>query len=713
MKGQTLVALLTMTAMQTCTLSLEAQVAEPPVAASANPLLAPWSGSYGGLPPFGRFKVADFEPAFEAAMLENLAEVEVIAKNPEAPTFANTVEALERSGQKLSRVRTLYSVMSTTMSTPELQEVERRLAAKLAGHGDKIVQNEALFRRLEALDQGPEKAGLKAEQKRLLWLQHSTFARAGARLDTNAKARLSAINQALANAFTNFSQNVLADENDLFLTLESEADLLGLPESVKSAAQAAAREKGQAGKWLIANTRSAIEPFLTYAERRDLREKSWSMFTRRGDGGAHDNNALIAEILKLRAERAKLLGFATHAHWRLENTMAKTPDRTLELMEAVWQPALAQVQGEVADMAALAKAEGAEITIEPWDYRFYSEKVRKARYDFDENALKPYLQLDKLREGMFFVAGELFDFTFEQLSGIPVYHPDVTVYEVKSKSTGAHVGLWFFDPFARAGKRSGAWMNEYRDQERLDGDVKPIVSNNSNFIAGSPGEPVLISWRDAKTLFHEFGHALHGLSSNVTYAALAGTNVARDYVEFPSQLLEHWIQTPEVLRRFAVHYKTGEPMPQDLVDRLERAANFNEGFRTVEYLSGALYDMRIHLADALTIDPPAFERDFAKAAKMPREIVLRHRPTHFNHVFGSDGYSAGYYSYLWSDVLTADAWEAFQEAGGAWDREVAKRLVENVFRVGNTLEPAEAYRKFRGRDPKTEALMRKRGLVAP
>jgi peptidyl-dipeptidase Dcp len=537
--------------------------------------------------------------------------------------------------------------------------------------------------------------------------------RAGARLDLAAKTRLSAINQQLAGAFTRFSQNVLAEENNLFLTLESEADLAGLPDSVRQPAAAAAKDKGLAGKWLIANTRSAIEPFLIYSERRDLREKAWRLFTQRADGGAHDNNPQIAEILKLRAERAKLLGYPTHAHWRLENAMAKTPERALELMEAVWKPALLQVQGEVADMQALAKAEGAEISIEPWDYRYYAEKVRKARYDFDENALKPYLQLDKLREGMFYVAGELFGFTFTKVDNVPVYHPDVTVYEVKNKTTGAHVGLWFFDPFARAGKRSGAWMNEYRDQERLDEDVKPIVSNNSNFLEGQAGEPVLISWRDAKTLFHEFGHALHGLSSDVTYATLSGTNVARDYVEFPSQLLEHWIQTPEVLRRFALHAKTGEPMPQELVDRLERAANFNEGFRTVEYLSGALYDMRIHLADPTNIDPPAFERAFAESAKLPREIVLRHRPTHFNHVFGSDGYSAGYYSYLWSDVLTADAWEAFLEAGGAWDRATAQRLVDNVFRVGNTIDQAEAYRKFRGRDPKTAALMRKRGLVAP
>jgi peptidyl-dipeptidase Dcp len=464
---------------------------------------------------------------------------------------------------------------------------------------------------------------------------------------------------------------------------------------------------------VITNTRSSTDPFLTYSDRRDLRERVWRMFVNRGDAGATDNNAIIAEILKLRAERANLLGYPTHAHWRLENAMAGTPEKAMELMEAVWTPAVARVRQEVADMQQMANAEGAGITIEPWDYRYYMEKVRKQRYDLDLNVVKPYMQLDRLREGMFWVAGELFGFNFTPVTNVPVYHPDIKVWEVTDKTSGRHVGLWYFDPYARPGKRSGAWMNAYRSQERFDGPVTTIVSNNSNFVKGAEGEPVLISWDDAKTLFHEFGHALHGLSSNVTYPALSGTAVARDYVEFPSQLLEHWLSTPEVLQRFAVHYQTGQPIPQELVDRIDRTSTFNQGFMTVEYLASALIDMKLHLAGSADIDPDAFERETLAALGMPREIVMRHRTPQFGHVFSSDGYSAGYYSYLWSDVITADAAEAFVQGGGYYSPEVARRLRENIFSVGNTIDPAEGYRAFRGRDPQVEALMRKRGFAPP
>jgi peptidyl-dipeptidase Dcp len=463
--------------------------------------------------------------------------------------------------------------------------------------------------------------------------------------------------------------------------------------------------------WLIANTRSSFDPFLTYATRRDLREKVWRMFVNRGDNGdKNDNNAIISEVLQLRAERAKLLGFPTHAHWRLENAMAKTPERAMELMEAVWKPAVARVKEEVADMQALADKEGAKLTIEPWDYRFYMEKVRKAKYDLDQNEIKPYLQLEKLREGMFWVAGELFGFNFTPVSNVPVYHPDVKVWEVTDKSSGRHIGLWYFDPYAREGKRSGAWMNAYRDQQRMDKEITTIVSNNSNFVKGKPNEPVLISWDDAVTLFHEFGHALHGLSSNVTYPSLSGTNVARDYVEFPSQLLEHWLSTPEVLQKFALHYETGKPIPQGLVDKINQAATFNQGFATVEYLASALVDMKLHLAGSQKIDADKFERETLAQLGMPREIVMRHRTPQFGHVFSGDGYSAGYYSYLWSDVITADAFGAFTEGKGAYDKAVAQKLVQNIFSVGNTLDPADAYRKFRGRDPEVSALMKKRGF---
>ncbi len=679
--------------------------------ADNNPLLAKWEGPYGGVPPFDRVQIPLFKPALEAAMAEQLAETQKIADNPAPPDFENTIVALERTGRTLDRVSTLYYVWSSTMNSPEFQVVQREMEPRLAGLLDQIFQNEPLFKRVEAVYNSPAKAKLKPEQQRLAWLYYTNFVRAGARLDANAKKRLSEINQQLAGLYTNFSQNVLAEETDQFIVLKSEAELAGLPQSLRDAAAAAAETKKQTGTWVIVNTRSSIDPFLTYSDRRDLREKAWRMFINRGDnGGEHDNNAIITEILQLRAERAKLLGYPTHAHWRLENAMAKTPERAMELMEAVWKPAVARVHEEVTDMQALADKEGAKIKIEPWDYRYYMEKVRKAKFDLDQNEVKPYLQLEKLREGIFWVAGELFNFNFTPVTNVPTAHPDIRVWEVTDKTTKKHIGLWYFDPYARAGKRSGAWMNAYRTQERINGEVTTIVSNNANFVKGKPGEPVLISWDDATTMFHEFGHALHGLNSNVTYPLVSGTAVARDYVEFPSQLMEHWLSTPEVLQRFALHYQTGKPIPQELVDKIKRTSTFNQGFATVEYLSAALVDMKLHLAGAQKIDPDAFERETLAQLGMPKEIVMRHRLPHFLHIFSSDSYSAGYYSYLWSDVLTADAFGAFVEGKGPYDRAVADRLRKYIFSVGNTVDPAEGYRAFRGRDPKIDALMKKRGF---
>jgi peptidyl-dipeptidase Dcp len=692
------------------TTTLAAPAPESPAAAT---LLAPWEGPYGGLPPFDRIEVAGFEPAFEAAMAETLVEIERIANDPSSPTFENTIAALERSGRTLSRVQAVYGVWSSNLSTPEFQAVQRVVAPRLAAFSDQITQNEPLFRRIEAVHDSPEKATLTPEQQRLVWLRYTNFVRAGARLDEASKVRLSAVNQRLAELFTAFNQNVLADEENQILVLEREADLAGLPESLRDAAAAAAESRGLADRWVITNTRSSMEPFLTYADRRDLRERGWRMWVDRGDmGGEHDNNAIIREILALRAERATLLGYETHAHWRLENTMAGTPERAYALLEEVWTPAVERVREEVADMQQVARAEGHDITIEPWDYRYYAEKVRRARYDLDQDEISPYLQLDRLVDGMFWVGGELFDFDFTPVDNAPVFHADVRVWEVTDRASGRHVGLFYFDPYARDGKRSGAWMTSYRAQERFDGEITTLVSNNSNFVKGRPGEPVLISWDDARTLFHEFGHALHGLASSVTYPSLSGTAVARDYVEFPSQLLEHWLATPEVLERFAVHHRTGEPIPQELVERIERAATFNQGFATVEYLASALVDMRLHLAGDAPIDPPAFERATLADIGMPREIVMRHRTPHFLHIFGSDSYSAGYYSYLWSDVLTADAYEAFVEAGGPYDGAVAERLRRYIFSVGNTIDPADGYRAFRGRDAEIDALMRKRGFTA-
>ena len=683
-------------------------------AAADNPLLRPWSGPFGGVPPFDQASPALLAPALEQGMALHLQELQAIADNPAPASFENTIAAMERSGRALDRAATVYYIYGSTLSDDAVQQVERDIEPKLAAFRDRITQNEKLFARIATVYANRESSGLTPEQQRLTWLVHNNFVRAGAKLDASAKQRLGAINQSLAGLFTRFSQNLLADESERFLVLQSEADLAGLPESLRAGFAADAERRGQKGKWIVANTRSSVEPFLTYSTRRDLREKVWRTFVNRGDNGdARDNNALIGEILQLRAERAALLGYATHAHWRLEDSMARTPERAMELMEAVWKPAVARVGEEVADMQKLADAEGAGIRIEPWDYRYYAEKVRKAKYDLDTNELKPYLQLEKLREGMFYVAGELFGMRFTELAAgtVPVYHPDVRVWRVDD-AAGKLVGLWYFDPYARVGKQSGAWMNAYRNQERFDGAVTTIVSNNSNFVKGKPGEPVLISWDDAVTLFHEFGHALHGLSSNVTYPSVSGTNVARDYVEFPSQLLEHWLPVKEVLDRFAVHYQTGKSIPAELVAKVERAKTFNQGFATVEYLSAALIDMKLHLAARKDsrIDADAFERETLTGLGMPKEIVMRHRTPQFGHVFSGDGYSAGYYCYLWADTLTADAWDAFVEGKGAWDKDVAQRLRDNVFSIGNTRDPAEAYRSFRGRDPGIEALMRKRGF---
>lgn len=676
-----------------------------------NILTAPWKEPYGGVPPFDKVKIEDFKPAIELAMHQKELEIAKIANNPIPANFENTLEALERSGQALDRVLTVYYIWAYNMNSESFEPIESEMEPKLAAFRDKIYQNSALFKRIDAVYHSTAYVGsFNTEQKRLTEKYYQDFVLAGAKLDSITKLKVSEINQKLAGLFTKFSQNLLADEGEQYLELKTKDELVGLPEGLVSAAAANAATLKKEG-WIIFNTRSSIEPFMKYAARRELREKAWRMFTSRGDNGdAHDNKKIVTEILQLRAQRAQLLGYPTHAHWRLTNTMAKTPEKTLELMESVWPAAIARVQEEVKDMQALADKEGANITIEPWDYRYYAEKVRKEKYDLDENEVKQYLQLEKLREAMFWVAGELFNLDFKPASHVPVYHSDVRVWTVSHKTTGQLVGLWYFDPYARKGKHSGAWMNSYRSQHKLLGNVTTIVSNNANFIKGKPGEPVLISWDDARTLFHEFGHALHGLNSNVTYPTLSGTSVCSDYVEFPSQLLERWLSTPEVLKRFALHYKTRKPIPQSLVDRISKASKFNQGFITVELLSSALVDMKLHLAGDTVIDPTAFEAKTLKALNMPKEMVMRHRIPQFSHIFSSDDYSAGYYSYLWSDVLSADAYEAFTEAKGPYDKQVAQRLHKYVFSVGNTIDPAEGYKLFRGKEPDIKALMRNRGF---
>ncbi|WKD51274.1 M3 family metallopeptidase [Microbulbifer spongiae] len=679
-----------------------------------NILLAEWVGPYGGVPAFNKMRLEDLKPAIEKGIEMNLAEIDAITADPAAPTFANTIVPLERGGAELGRVFSYYGIWSGNLSSPEFRKIQQELAPQLAEFESKITQNAQLFKRVKAIYDQRESMDLDAEQKRVVELIYNQFAINGATLKGASKERYAEINQRLAELYTKFANNVLADEEgyDIFL---SKDQLAGLPESYIAAAAALAEEKGEKGKYAITNTRSSMDPFLTYSDNRALRKQVWTNYYSRGDNGdLHDNNAIIAEILKLRDERVSLLGFDNYAQWRLQDRMAKSPERALTLMEAVWPAAVARVEEEVADMQAVADAEKAGITIEPWDYRYYAEKVRKAKYDLDSDEVKQYLQLDKLREAMFYVAGELFNFEFTPVAAdtVPVFHEDVKVWEVTDKTTGEHIGLWYLDPFARAGKRSGAWATMYRDHSTFDGKKTVLSSNNSNFIKGAPGEPVLVSWDDAETFFHEFGHALHFLASNVTYPTL--NSGVRDYTEFQSQLLERWLSTDAVIDNYLVHYKTGEPIPADLVAKIKKAARFNQGFATTEYLASALMDMKLHTADPEDMDPDVFERETLAELGMPKELVMRHRTPHFGHIFSGEGYSAGYYGYMWADVLTSDAAEAFAESeGGFYDKEVASRLVKYLFAPRNALDPAEAYRAFRGRDAHIEALMRDRGFPPP
>ena len=674
---------------------------------SRNPLLTEWTGPYGGVPPWRSINSKDFVPAFEKAIEMAKADINAIAEQTEAPTFANTMVQMEKAGEALDRLQSIFGVYTSNLNVGDIGDMETKIAPMMSQYGDWVTQHAELFKRVETVFNSEEMKTATVAQKRLVDDSYKTFVRNGAKLGAEDKSRLSAINTELASLFTRFSQNVLGDEGKLF-TKVKESEIGGLPESVVDGMASNAKVRKMEG-YVINNTRSSMEPVLTYADDRSLREKVWTTYYSRGDNGDdRDNNEIIQAILKLRAQRAILLGYQTHAHWRLEPQMAKTPDKTMDLMLAVWPKAVARVKEEVADMQAVADREGANITIAAWDYRYYSEKVRKEKYDLDLNEVKPYMQMEKLREGMMWAAGEVYGFSFKPVTNVPTFHPDVRVFEVLRD--GKHVGLWYFDPFAREGKRSGAWMTAYRIQQNMGEFITPIVSNNSNFVKGKEGEPVLISWDDAVTMFHEFGHALHGLSSQCEYPSQAGTSVARDYVEFPSQINEHWLMTPEILERFAVHHETGKPMPKELVAKIKKAATFNQGFSTVEYLASALIDMKLHLAGNVTIDPDKFEREELEKIGMPKEICMRHRTPQFNHIFADDGYSAGYYSYLWSDALTADAAEVFEEAGSYYDPAASKSLYDNVFSVGDTIDPAEGFRRFRGRDVDTKALLRKRGF---
>ncbi|AXR05152.1 M3 family metallopeptidase [Salinimonas sediminis] len=679
-----------------------------------NPLLMPYQGPFDGVPVFDQMKLEDLKPALEQGMALQLAEIEAIANNPEPPTFDNTIVAMERAGKALDRVFTYYGIWSSNKSSPEFREIQAEMSPKLSAFSTKIIQNSALFDRVKTVYESDELNQRTAEEQRITWLIYNNFAHNGATLTGDAKARYAQINNELAKLYTQFSTNVLADEEN-YVTYISEDELDGLPDSFIRAAASAAKERDKAGRYAITNTRSSMDPFLTYSTNRALREQVWRTYYNRGDNGdAQDNNAIIKQILTLRDERVALMGYDNYAQWRLEDRMAKSPDNAMDLMLKVWPAAIARVEEEVADMQAIADAEGANITIKPWDYRFYAEKVRQAKYDLDSNEVKQYLQLGKLREAMFYVAGRLFNFAFTPLEEgkVPVFHPDVKVWEVTDKTSGEHIGLWYLDPFARQGKRSGAWATTYRSSTTFDGKQTVLASNNSNFVKGAEGEPTLISWDDAETYFHEFGHALHFLSADVEYPT--SHSGVRDYTEFQSQLLERWLTTDEVINKYLVHYKTGETIPAELVAKIKRAATFNEGFKTTEYMASAIMDLKYHTTDPADIEPDAFEKNELQKLAMPEELVMRHRSTQFGHVFSGEGYAAAYYGYMWAEVLTADAAEAFAEApGGFYDKAMADKLVKYLFSVRNAMEPAQAYREFRGRDAKVDALMRDRGFPLP
>jgi peptidyl-dipeptidase Dcp len=677
-----------------------------------NILLQEWTGPYGGVPAFDKMEVADIQSAVEYGMEENLKEIEAIANNEAAPTFENTIEAMERSGAYLDRVFSYYGILSSNMSSPEFREVQAVLAPKLSEFSSKINQNEALFKRIKTVYDNAQENPLDSDQQRVVELVYKGFAMRGAAIDAKKKERYAAIDKELSVLYNKFSDNVLHDEEN-YVTYLNKDQLGGLSDGFIKSAAAIAKEKGQEGKYAITNTRSSMDPFLTYSTERDLRKQVWTNYYSRGDNNdEYDNKEIIAEILKLRRERVELLGHKNYAEWRLQDRMAKTPENALNLMEAVWPAAISRVAEEVADMQAIADANGDNITIEPWDYRYYAEKVRVAKYDLNSDEVKQYLQLDKLREAMFYVAGRLFNYKFEPVpeGSVPVFQEDVKVWEVTDLDSGAHIGLWYLDPFARAGKRSGAWATTYRSHTTFDGKKTVLASNNSNFIKAAPGEAILVSWDDATTFFHEFGHALHFFSSNVKYPTLNGG--VRDYTEFQSQLLERWLSTDEVISQYLVHHETGEVIPKALVEKIKKAATFNQGFGTTEYLASALMDMKLHLADPEGMDVGDFEKETLAALDMPKELPMRHRTPHFGHVFSGEGYATAYYGYMWADVLTADAAEAFTESkGGFYDEDMANKLVKYLFAPRNAIDPAEAYRLFRGRDAQIEALMRDRGFI--
>ena len=687
-------------------MAAETATAAASVAVPNNVLLADWKGPYQGVPPWDQVKPEQFDEAIQFGIDEVKREFDAIANNPAAPTWANTIEASEKAGERLSRVLSVFAVMTDNMSSDAYVALDKKWSPKLSAAFDEIRLNPKLFARLETLYNQRNSLGLDAKQMRLLTREYESAVRNGAKLNAAQKAQLTQINQDLSTNFAEFNSRLLADEGTF--TQATEAEMAGVQQDVKDAAAAVAKAKGlPAGTYAIRNTRSAVEPVLSFGSNRSLREKVWRAFVNRGDNGnANDTNAIIAKTVKLRAERAKLLGYKSHAHWRMQDTMARTPERAMDLMMRVWPAAVKRVNEEVADMAPFTKADGVA-RVEPWDYRYYQEKVRKAKYNLSEDEIKPYFEQSNLIKAMFWSAEQLYDLKFTENTGtVPVWQSDVRTFEVTNAKTGDLIGLFYLDTYSREGKRSGAWATGYRDSSGLLGDRPKLVSNNNNFTKPEGGKPVLISLDDASTQFHEFGHAIHALLTDVHYPSLGGSQ--RDFVEYPSQVNENWLLTRPVLEKFALHYQTGQPMPAALVDKIKKADTFNQGFATVEYLSSALVDMKLHLDPNGIVDVDAIEKKTLAEIGMPREMVMRHRLPQFGHLFSSDAYSAGYYSYLWSETMDADTWAAFEP--DPFNRTISDRFRTFLLATGNETDRAEAYRAFRGRDPDVTALLKRRGF---
>ena len=683
--------------------------AQAPQSAQANPLLRPWQTPFE-TPPFAEIAPDMFLGAFEQAFADHAAEVAAITHDPAQADFDNTITALERSGKLLTRVSSVFYALVSAHSNPALLEADKEVSLRMARHWNPIMMNAVLFGRVAQLHEKRETLGLTAEQMRLLERTYTRFHRAGAGLDEAAKGRMAEINERLAHLGTTFSHHLLGDEQEWFMEL-GEGDRDGLSDSFVAAAKAAAEERGLPGKAIMTLSRSFVEPFLKTSPRRDLREKLYKAFIARGDNGnANDNTATIVEILALREESAKLLGYPTFAAYRLEDSMAKTPQAVRGLLERVWKPARERALRDRDALQEMIVAEGGNFALAAWDWRYYAEKLRQVKANFDDAAIKPYLSLDHMIEAAFDCATRLFGLSFEERKDVPVWHPDVRVWDVKDRD-GKHQALFYGDYFARPSKRSGAWMTSLRDQQKLDGEVAPVILNVCNFSKGADGEPSLLSPDDARTLFHEFGHGLHGMLSDVVYPSLSGTSVFTDFVELPSQLYEHWQEQPQVVRQFARHYQTGEPLPDDLLRRFIAARKFNQGFATVEFVASALLDLEFHTQPAsASADVHAFESRELEKIGMPAEIAMRHRPQQFGHIFSGDHYASGYYSYMWSEVMDADAFGAFEEAGNIFDPAVAKRLHDDIYSSGGSRDPEEAYVAFRGREPEPDALLRRRGL---